>query len=431
MAPGSPTRIRFGESRPPQAESGILNYDSNLKFKNRENHYNTANISFPQEFKAKTDKIQIYCKYLRNSVYYENQGRNKMKSAPYKDNLFFSIRDVLIEARNRAYRAINSTMVTAYWNIGKLIVEDEQKGNKKANYGQKLLENLSISLSQEFGKGFDPTNLSTMRKFYLTFPILDALRQELNWTHYRLLLRVDNDTARDFYLNECVEAHWSTRQLERQINSFFYERLLASKNKTPILKESNITGKKLAIKAEDQIKDPFVLEFLGLQENTKVKESKLEQALIEHLQKFLLELGRGFSFIARQQRVSTETQHFYIDLVFYNYLLKCFVLIDLKTEKLTHQDVGQMDMYVRLYEDKMKGKGDNPTIGIILCSEKDETIAKYSVLKDNKKLFASKYKLYLPSEKELQHELEKEKHFLMLNKNSKEKKKGKNIVNKV
>ena len=338
-----------------------------------------------------------------------------MKILPTSSYLYNDIRNILVEARNKTYRAINSVMVTAYWNIGRLIVENEQSGNRKAAYGQKVLENLSEKLSQEFGKGFDQTNLSTMRNFYLTFPILDALRQELNWTHYRLLLRVDNDKTRAFYLNECAEAHWSTRQLERQINSFYYERLLASRIKTPLKKEASKTAQTLEIKPEDQIKDPFILEFLGLQENTGLKENQLEQALIDHLQKFLLELGRGFSFVARQQRVSTETQHFYIDLVFYNYLLKCFVLIDLKTEKLSHQDVGQMDMYVRLYEDKMKGKDDNPTIGIILCSEKDETIAKYSVLKDNKKLFASKYKLYLPSEKELQNELKKEKHLLKLN----------------
>src|SRR3989339_57304 len=309
-----------------------------------------------------------------------------MKILPTSSYLYNDIRNILVEARNKTYRAINSVMVTAYWNIGRLIVENEQSGNRKAAYGQEVLENLS-----------------------------EKLRQELNWTHYRLLLRVDNDKTRAFYLNECAEAHWSTRQLERQINSFYYERLLTSKKKTPLKKEASKTAQLLKIKPEDQIKDPFILEFLGLQENTGLKENQLEQALIDHLQKFLLELGRGFSFVARQQRVSTETQHFYIDLVFYNYLLKCFVLIDLKTEKLSHQDVGQMDMYVRLYEDKMKGKDDNPTIGIILCSEKDETIAKYSVLKDNKKLFASKYKLYLPSEKELQNELKKEKHLLKLN----------------
>ena len=291
-------------------------------------------------------------------------------------------------------------------------MEDEQKGTKRAEYGKQVLENLSLRLSNDFGKGFDPSNLWNMRKFYLTFPILDALRRELSWTHYRLLVRVEDSDARNFYLNECAEANWSTRQLERQAHSFYYERLLASKNKLPVREEADARAKELIVSPEDQIKDPYVLEFLGIREKAHLRENVLEQGLIDHLQSFLLELGRGFSFVARQMRISTETQHFYIDLVFYNYLLKCFVIIDLKTAKLTHQDIGQMDMYVRLFEDKMKQLGDNPTIGIILCTEKDETIVKYSVLEENKKLFASKYKLYLPSEKELKQELEREKYLL-------------------
>ena len=202
--------------------------------------------------------------------------------------------------------------------------------------------------------------------------------------------------------------------MERQINTLYYERLLASKNKLPVKREADARAKKLAVSPEDQIKDPYVLEFLGLKEHPALKENELEHALIEKLQNFLLELGRGFSFVARQMCISTETQHFYIDLVFYNYLLKCFVIIDLKTAKLTHQDIGQMDMYVRIFEDKKKQPGDNPTIGIILCTEKDETVVKYSVLKDSKKLFASKYKLYLPSEKELRDEIEREKQILRL-----------------
>lgn len=331
------------------------------------------------------------------------------------NNRFYeSIKNVLSKARSNVYRSINFEMVTAYWNIGRLIVEEEQHGKTKAGYGEKLIAELSIKLSRDFGKGFDPTNLWNMRRFSLIFPIIDAVRQELSWTHYRLLLRVDNSSARDFYLNECAKANWSTRQLERQIQSFYYERLLASKNKLPIMSEANTRAKELAISPGEQIKDPFVLEFLGIKEPFNLKESHLEQALINHLQKFLLELGRGFSFVSRQMRISTETQHFYIDLVFYNYLLKCFVIIDLKTAKLTHQDIGQMDMYVRMFEDKMKQHGDNPTIGIILCAEKDETIVKYSVLKDSRKIFASKYKLYLPTEKELKDEMEREKHILEL-----------------
>jgi predicted nuclease of restriction endonuclease-like (RecB) superfamily len=330
-------------------------------------------------------------------------------------NRFYQdIKKILSEARNKAYTAVNFAMVEGYWNVGRRIVEEEQKGKYRAQYGTKLLENLSRKLTNDFGKGFDPTNLWNMRKFYLTFPILDAVRQELRWTHYRFLLRVENENARNFYLAECAQAHWSTRQLERQINSFYYERLLASKNRLPVKREADERANQLKAAPEEQIKDPYVLEFLGLREMPHLRESQLEQALIDHLQKFLLELGRGFSFVARQMRISTETQHFYIDLVFYNYLLKCFVIIDLKTSKLTHQDIGQMDMYVRIFEDKIKQTGDNPTIGIILCTKKDETIVKYSVLKGSKKLFASQYKLYLPSEKELKDEIEREKQILRL-----------------
>lgn len=330
-------------------------------------------------------------------------------------NRFYQdIKKILSEARNKAYTAVNFAMVEGYWNVGRRIVEEEQKGKYRAQYGTKLLENLSRKLTNDFGKGFDPTNLWNMRKFYLTFPILDAVRQELRWTHYRFLLRVENENARNFYLAECAQAHWSTRQLERQINSFYYERLLASKNRLPVKREADERANQLKAAPEEQIKDPYVLEFLGLREMPHLRESQLEQALIDHLQKFLLELGRGFSFVARQMRISAETQHFYIDLVFYNYLLKCFVIIDLKTSKLTHQDIGQMDMYVRIFEDKIKQTGDNPTIGIILCTKKDETIVKYSVLKGSKKLFASQYKLYLPSEKELKDEIEREKQILRL-----------------
>lgn len=343
-----------------------------------------------------------------------SKGSMAINKKVINQQLYVAIKRVLVDARSNAYRAVNSAMVTAYWNIGTLIVEDEQKGRRRADYGKFLIQNLSDRLTREFGKGFDERNLFFMKQFYLTFPKVNALRSELSWTHYRLLMRVDNETARKFYLNECAQAHWSTRQLERQITSFYYERLLASKNKAPIKKEAERSVYRLKAFPEDQIKDPYVLEFLGLQDQPRLRESRIEQALIDHLQKFLLELGHGFSFVSRQYRISTETQHFFIDLVFYNYLLKCFVLIDLKSGKLTHQDVGQMDMYVRLFEDKIKGKDDNSTIGIILCSEKDETIVKYSVLNDSKKLFASKYKLYLPSEKELGREIEKGKYLLSL-----------------
>ena len=338
----------------------------------------------------------------------------KIKKVDSPAEFYEDIRKILTQARNKVYAAVNVAMVETYWNVGRRIVEEEQKGRKRAEYGSYLIENLSERLTKEFGTGFSEQSLWNMRQFYAKFPILSAVRRELSWTHYRLLLRVENESARKFYLDECAQSRWSTRQLERQITSFYYERLLASKNRLPVKREADERAKQLNVAPEEQIKDPYVLEFLGLQGMPHLRESQLEQALIDQLQKFLLELGRGFSFVARQMRISTETQHFYIDLVFYNYLLKCFVIIDLKTGKLTHQDIGQMDMYVRLYEDKMKGKDDNPTIGIILCAEKDETIVKYSVLKENKKLFASKYKLYLPSEKELKDEIEREKHILRL-----------------
>lgn len=344
----------------------------------------------------------------------------KIKKVDSSTELYEDIRKILAQARNKAYAAVNVAMVEAYWNVGKRIVEEEQHGKKKAAYGAYLLRDLSQKLIEDFGRGFSEQSLRNMRQFYLLFPIRSTLWSELTWSHYKLLIRIENKKAIDFYGNEAVKSNWSVRALERQIYSHYYERLLASRDKLPVRKEASQKTKILKDKPEDFIKDPYVLEFLKLPEKPDLRERRLEQALIDHLQTFLLELGRGFFFVARQQRISTETQHFYIDLVFYNYLLKCFVLIDLKTGKLTHQDIGQMDMYVRLYEDKMKGKDDNPTIGIILCAEKDDTTVKYSVLKDNKKLFASKYKLYLPSEQELKDELEREKQILRLSFEDKE-----------
>lgn len=338
----------------------------------------------------------------------------KRKVSNLNLQFYRDIKKILAEARNRAYKTVNFAMVEAYWNIGRRIVEEEQKGRRKAGYGAYLLQNLSEQLTKDFGDGFSEQSLRNMRQFYLVFPIRSTLWSELTWSHYKLLMRLESEKARKFYTEESVKANWSVRQLERQINSFYYERLLASRKKLPVKREAEAKSKELSVKPEDQIKDPYVLEFLGIQDKPHLRESELEQALISHLQSFLLELGRGFSFVARQKRISTETEHFYIDLVFYNYLLKCFVLIDLKTGKLTHQDIGQMDMYVRLFEDKIRQSGDNPTIGIILCTEKDQTIVKYSVLKDSKKIFASKYKLYLPSEKELKDEIERERHLLRI-----------------
>ncbi len=327
-----------------------------------------------------------------------------MLSSFYND-----IKSILTEARNKSYAVINSMMVETYWHIGKRIVEEEQQGSDRATYGEKLLENLSKELSTEFGKGFSYANLRNFRQFYLTYPdpeICYALRSNLTWTHHRLIMRVENPDARDFYLRECAEQNWSSRVLERNIHTFYYQRLLSSQ-KEPDSTNQNQSLEKANI--NDFIKDPYVFEFLNIPEPIYAKELEIETALIENLQHFLLELGKGFSFVARQFRISTETSHFYIDLVFYNYLLKCFVLFDLKTTKLSHQDTGQMDMYLRMFDDLKKQTDDNPTIGIILCAEKDETIVKYSILKENKQLFATKYMPFLPTEAELIAEIEREK----------------------
>jgi len=335
---------------------------------------------------------------------------NRTEDKEKLESIYRRIREILESARSGAYRAVNFAMVQAYWHIGRVIVEEEQMGKAKAEYGEYLLKNLSQRLTKDFGKGFDYSNVKNMRQFYMAFPIGDALRSQLNWTHYRLLMRVEKESVRNFYIEECIAGNWSTRQLERQINTFYYERILSSRDKETVRKE--IHKLEPSFKPEDIIKDPYVLEFLNVKENSRFLEKDIEKALIDKLQEFLLELGKGFSFAGRQLRISADGENFYIDLVFYNYLLKCFVLIDLKTGKLTHQDIGQMDFYVRYYENKIRTETDNPTIGIILCSEKNETIVKYSVLNENKRLFASKYKLYLPTEKELKDELEREKRMI-------------------
>jgi predicted nuclease of restriction endonuclease-like (RecB) superfamily len=322
------------------------------------------------------------------------------------NSIYGDIRRVIAQARTQAYSAVNIAMVHAYWNIGRIIVEGEQQGSERAEYGRYLITELAAKLTVEFGQGFDERNLWYIRSFYLAFPILNALRSELSWTHYRRLLRLESPESRSFYMLEAVENRWSTRELDRQINSLLFERLALSQDKDKIL--SLAENGHLVSEPRDLIKDPYVLEFLELRENKSYLERDLEKALIDKLQDFLLELGKGFSFVSRQQRITIDGDHFYIDLVFYNFILKCFVLIDLKVGKLTHQDIGQMDFYVRYFEKEFKRDDDNSTIGLILCAEKNEAMARYTLLEESKSIFASKYKLYLPTEDELKMELERE-----------------------
>ena len=323
--------------------------------------------------------------------------------------LLEALRGLIQQGRQQALRAVDRVQVQTCWEIGRHIVEFEQGGVSRAAYGKKLLPRLAGVLTREFGKGFDATNLRHMRGFYQSFPIRDALRRELSWTHYRLLLRVSSEKARLWYMNESAAQNWTSRALDRQIDTLYFERLLLSGDKTSVAAEANANVAALPQIPREFLHDPVMLEFLGLSGSGRLLESKLEQALMDKLQGFLLELGNGFAFVARQQRVSTEFQDFYIDLVFYNYLLKCFVLIDLKTGKLKNQDIGQMDMYVRMYDDLKRGPDDNPTVGIVLCDQKDQSVARYSVLKDSEQLFATKYRLILPSEEELRAEIERER----------------------
>jgi predicted nuclease of restriction endonuclease-like (RecB) superfamily len=361
---------------------------------------------------------------------------------PPNGDLFTRVVSILEQARSNAQRSVNSQMVLAYWSIGKEIVLAAQSGQDRAGYGQELMSKLSQTLTQRFGKGFSVTNLKYFRLFYQTYAhrqpeirheardesgsvsptdlslvndLQLSLAQEdglrgfsdaLSWTHYRTLCRVEQRAERLFYEVEAVRSNWSQPQLERQIGSHLFFRLIKSTDKAGVLalaQQGQVVQRPI-----DSIKHPYVLDFLGLPEATQIHETHLEQAIMDKLQPFLLELGKGFAFVARQQRISTEHSHFYIDLVFYNYVLKCFVLIDLKMGKLTHQDVGQMDMYVRMYDDLRRSEGDNPSVGLILCAERDEVVVKYSVLAESQQLFASKYMLHLPTEEQLRTELQRE-----------------------
>ena len=332
------------------------------------------------------------------------------------NNYINEIKKILKNARQKAYTAVNSAMVEAYWEIGRRIVEEEQSGRERAEYGKEILQNLSKELTEEFGKGYSYRTLREIRQFYLMFSDFEKWRTvsaKLTWSHFQKVLRVSDEKARIFYLTEAAENMWSVRTLDRNISTLYYNRIVASIDKKTVEDEMKEKTKKL--QAKEFIKNPVVLEFLDLPTNMSYTENELEKALTDDIQKFMMELGKGFAFVERQQHIRTENSDFYIDLVFYNYILKCFVIVELKTEKLTHQDIGQLDMYVRMYDDLKKQENDNPTIGLLLCTETDRTIIKYSVLNDNKNLFASKYVNYLPSEEELINEIERQKVLLKIN----------------
>ena len=330
-------------------------------------------------------------------------------------SLLNNIKILLESSRQQLQQTVNTAMMQTYWHIGRLIVEEEQNGNNRAEYGKQQLLILSEELTKDFGKGFDVSNLRKMRQFYISFQKQDTVSLKLSWSHYVRLMRVENTTAKEWYMAEAIANNWSVRALDRQISVLYYERLLSSKEKTPVKLEAHKQVQNLQISSKDVLRDPYIFDFLNLPHQSLL-ESDVEQSLIDNLQQFLLELGRGFAFVSRQERLHVEDQDFYIDLVFYNFKLKCFLLVDLKIGKLTHQDVGQMDTYVRVYDKFHKGEDDNPTIGLILCSEKSEAVAKYSVLSDSKQLFSSKYLPFLPTEEELRIELLRERKLLTIDK---------------
>lgn len=315
-------------------------------------------------------------------------------------NLYEEVRAILATARKSVAQTVNTTLVKAYWQVGKHIVEYEQGGSAKSAYGSDLIGELSRRLVPEFGKGFTVANLRYMRQFYICSPNYHALRDKLTWTHYRTLLKVDDETARNFYIEECVSENWSTRQLERQINTLYYQRLLASRDKQTVREEIQHTEPR-QLEPREIIRDPYILDFLGVPQGEHFLENDLESALISKLQHFLLELGRGFSFVARQKRISFGDKHFYIDLVFYNFKARCFVLIDLKTDELTHQDLGQMRMYVNYYTRELMNPGDNPPIGIVLCADKNDEVVRYTLPEGESQIFAAKYLTYMPTKEEL------------------------------
>ena len=355
------------------------------------------------------------------------RGKMKNNTVSPIDKTYKSIKTILDKARSKSFKAVNALMVQAYWHVGQVIVEEEQQGRVKAGYGAYLIKELSERLTKELGAGFTISNLKYFRQFYLSFTIghavrgqslitkkdhvlrdeLPVIKPELSWTHYRLLLKVERPDARRFYLEECISSNWSTRELERQICSLLFERLALSRDKKGVMELAS-KGHEIK-KPEDLVKDPYVLEFLGLEKHEKHLEKDIEQALIDKLQQFLLELGKGFSFVSRQQRITLDGDHFYIDIVFYNRLTRCFVLIDLKVGKLTHQDIGQMQMYVNYYTRTQMAEGENEPIGILLCAEKNKAVVKFTLPEGQKQIYISKYIHYLPTEEELRAEIMREK----------------------
>ena len=316
------------------------------------------------------------------------------------------VQRLIKNSRDKAIRAVDFERVILYWSIGKKIYEEIQEGKDRADYGKSIIKNLSTDLEPVYGSGYGVRQLELMRQFYKYFPNTNAVRSQLNWSQYKLLIRIEDDDKREFYINESIKNLWSGRELERQINSSLFERLLLSSDKKSVLDLAK--NEKLPLEANEIIKDPMILEFLGLEKRNSYYEKDLEQAIISNLQEFLLELGNGFSFVSRQQRLHIEGDDFYADLVFYNRLLQCFVIFEIKTHKLTHQDIGQLQMYVNYFDRIEKQSFENPTIGVLLCADKNDTVVKYTLPKDNKTILASKYQLYLPSEDELMEELHKE-----------------------
>ena len=342
-----------------------------------------------------------------------NQGKMYLIDSNSEVNeIFDSIKELVINSRNKVYQTVNTEMLKLYWNIGKTIMEIQQ-GDERASYGDAVLEKLSKRLTEEFGKGFSKRNLERMRKFYIYFPKATTVSSQLSWSHYLELIKIEEKLKRSFYLNECINSKWSVRELQRQKDSLLYERLVLSADKQKVIELSQ-KGQILKT-SKDLVKDPFVLEFLDIKENTKYLESDLESNILEHLKEFLLELGKGFSYVGNQVRLTLDEDHFYPDLVFYNRILKCFVIIDLKIGKVSHQDIGQMQMYVNYYDREIKDDYENPTVGILLSTDKNETIVKYTLPEDNKTIFSSEYKLHMPTEQELIIAVEEEKKNFKLN----------------